>query len=83
MPPFVIDRRAILQHGAAAALALASPPALPAFADAPLSEMPAHFTPDESSFDYVRREVKIPMRDRVKLETVIYIPKGRRMRRSS
>ena len=40
------------------------------------SETPAHFTPDTSSFDYSRREVMIPMRDGVKLHTVILIPKG-------
>jgi len=40
------------------------------------SETPANFTPVASSFDYVRREVMIPMRDGVKLHTVILIPKG-------
>ncbi len=40
------------------------------------SEIPAHFEPVTSSFDYVRREVMIPMRDGVKLHTVILIPKG-------
>ncbi|HXE77220.1 MAG TPA: CocE/NonD family hydrolase [Rhodanobacter sp.] len=40
------------------------------------SETPAHFTPVESSFNYTRRVVMIPMRDGVKLNTVILIPKG-------
>jgi len=40
------------------------------------SETPASFTPVTSSFDYVRREVMIPMRDGVKLHTVILIPRG-------
>jgi len=40
------------------------------------SETPAHFTPVTASFDYVRREVMIPMRDGVKLHTVIMVPKG-------
>ncbi|MDE3154042.1 MAG: CocE/NonD family hydrolase, partial [Acidobacteriota bacterium] len=40
------------------------------------SESPATFTPVTSSFDYVRRDVMIPMRDGVKLHTVILIPKG-------
>ncbi|MEJ2187224.1 MAG: CocE/NonD family hydrolase, partial [Gemmatimonadota bacterium] len=40
------------------------------------SETPAHFTPVTSSFDYVRKDVMIPMRDGVKLHTVILIPKG-------
>jgi putative CocE/NonD family hydrolase len=37
--------------------------------------MPADFKPVDSSFDYVRRSVMIPMRDGVKLYTVIFIPK--------
>ena len=40
------------------------------------NETPAHFTPVDSSFDYVRRDVMIPMRDGVKLHTVILVPKG-------
>jgi putative CocE/NonD family hydrolase len=40
------------------------------------TEIPAHFKPATQSFDYVRREVMIPMRDGVKLHTVILIPKG-------
>ena len=44
--------------------------------DALPSETPAHFKPVTSSFDYTRREVMIPMRDGVKLHTVILVPKG-------
>jgi putative CocE/NonD family hydrolase len=40
------------------------------------SETPQTFTPVTDRFDYVRREVMIPMRDGVKLKTVIVIPKG-------
>src|SRR5438046_4301723 len=40
------------------------------------SETPAQFTPVTDSFDYARREVMIPMRDGVKLHTVILVPKG-------
>ncbi len=40
------------------------------------TEIPAKFKPVTSSFDYTRREVMIPMRDGVKLHTVILIPKG-------
>ncbi|HTQ54964.1 MAG TPA: CocE/NonD family hydrolase [Bryobacteraceae bacterium] len=40
------------------------------------SEIPAKFKEDTSSFDYVRREAMIPMRDGVKLHTVILVPKG-------
>jgi putative CocE/NonD family hydrolase len=47
----------------------ASYPALP-------SETPAKLQPATDSFDYIRREVMIPMRDAVKLHTVILVPKG-------
>jgi putative CocE/NonD family hydrolase len=40
------------------------------------SERPAHFTPVTAGFDYVRRIEMIPMRDGVKLHTVILVPKG-------
>jgi len=40
------------------------------------SETPSNFQPVTDSFDYIRREVMIPMRDAVKLHTVILIPKG-------
>src|SRR5262249_38163269 len=42
------------------------------------SETPAKFTPATDSFDYVRRDEMIPMRDGVKLHTVILVPKGAR-----
>ncbi len=44
-------------------------PALP-------SEVPATFVPTNDGFDYVRREVMVPMRDGVKLHTVILVPKS-------
>ena len=40
------------------------------------SETPEDFKPTAKSFDYVRREAMIPMRDGVKLHTVILLPKG-------
>jgi len=40
------------------------------------SETPAQFHQKADSFDYVRRVEMIPMRDGVKLHTVILIPKG-------
>jgi putative CocE/NonD family hydrolase len=40
------------------------------------SETPAGFTQTETNFDYVRRTAMIPMRDGVKLYTVILIPKA-------
>ncbi len=39
-------------------------------------DMPEHFQARTDSFDYVRREVMIPMRDGVKLHTVLVIPKA-------
>src|SRR5262249_10382229 len=42
------------------------------------SETPAKFQPVTDSFDYERRDVMIPMRDGVKLHTVILVPKGSR-----
>ena len=44
-------------------------PALP-------SETPAKFEPTNDGFDYVRRDVMIPMRDGISLHTVIIVPKG-------
>jgi len=43
-------------------------PALP-------SETPAEFKPVTDDFDFVRRDVMIPMRDSVRLHTVILVPK--------
>src|SRR5580700_2225046 len=44
---------------------------------APLTpEIPSKFEAPTASYDYVKREVMIPMRDGVKLCTVIVIPKG-------
>jgi putative CocE/NonD family hydrolase len=40
------------------------------------SETPAQLQPVTDSFDYVRRDVMIPMRDGVRLHTVIILPKG-------
>lgn len=41
-----------------------------------VSETPARFEEPTDAFDYVRRVVAIPMRDGVKLNTVIVIPKN-------
>jgi putative CocE/NonD family hydrolase len=40
------------------------------------SETPAHFKPATTSFDYVSRDVMIPMRDGVKLHTIILVPRN-------
>jgi putative CocE/NonD family hydrolase len=50
------------------------PPQYPAFP----SETPATLQPATDGFDHVRREVMIPMRDGVKLHTVILVPRGAR-----
>ncbi len=42
------------------------------------SETPAKLEPTNDGFEYVRRDVMIPMRDGVKLHTVILVPKGAR-----
>jgi putative CocE/NonD family hydrolase len=40
--------------------------------------MPAEFKPPTDAFDFVRRDVLIPMRDGVTLHTVILVPRGAR-----
>ena len=42
------------------------------------SDTPAQLVPVTATFDYVRRDVMIPMRDGVKLHTVVIVPKGAR-----
>ena len=59
--------------GTASAQDEAKPPAT--YPDLP-SEIPAKFEPTNDGFDHVRRDVMIPMRDGVKLHTVILVPKG-------
>src|SRR4051812_20667268 len=59
--------------GAASAQDEARPPAT--YKDLP-SEVPDAFKPTNDGFDHARREVMIPMRDGVKLHTVILVPKG-------
>ena len=53
----------------------AQTPARPKYPALP-SETPADFKPVTESFDHVRRVVMIPMRDGVKLHTVILVPRG-------
>ena len=59
----------VIAAGAVLASQQATAPAYP-------SETPRTFSPATESFDYVRRDVMIPMRDAVKLHTVILVPKG-------
>ena len=41
-----------------------------------MSEIPASFTPKTDSFDFVRRDEMVAMRDGVKLRTIVLVPKG-------
>jgi len=41
-------------------------------------DIPKNFAPPTADYDYVKREAMIPMRDGVKLYTVIVVPKGAR-----
>ena len=72
--------KTILALAATASLLVMAQPSLaqtaaPAATTLP-SETPDVFKPAASRLDYERREVMIPMRDGVKLHTVILIPKG-------
>jgi uncharacterized protein len=40
------------------------------------SDIPAKWVKSETDYDYVKRDVMIPMRDGVKLHTLIFVPKG-------
>jgi putative CocE/NonD family hydrolase len=61
-----------------AAVALAASLAGSALAQtSPISpDIPTAFAPDTSAYDYLKREVMIPMRDGTRLYTVIVVPKG-------
>jgi hypothetical protein len=62
-----------------AALVVALPALLGSQKPAPAglpSETPAQLKPTYDGFDHERRDVMIPMRDGVKLHTVILVPKG-------
>ena len=59
---------------AALAVAAASPDMLPP----PGGDIPAHFNQPTAADDYVEREAMVPMRDGVRLYTVIVIPRGAR-----
>jgi len=67
-------KRALTRRSAALLLLAFAGPALP---DQTLpNESPANFSPNVESFDYTQREVMIPMRDGVKLKTLILVPRG-------
>ena len=61
-------------QGPAQAQAPPAPPS-PQYPDYP-SETPATLQPATHDFDYVRRDVMIPMRDGVRLHTVILVPRS-------
>ncbi len=58
----------LLACGSAAAQQAALPPSV--------SEIPETFKPKTDAFDFIRREEMLPMRDGVKLKTIILVPKG-------
>ncbi len=60
------------------ALGLAAAQAQEAPLPPSVSEIPATFTPKTESFDFVRRDEMIAMRDGVKLRTIVLVPKGAR-----
>jgi putative CocE/NonD family hydrolase len=69
---------ALLAFVAAAIVPVASqaPAQTPAAYPALPSETPETLAPSTGTFDYEKREVMVPMRDGVRLRTVIVVPKG-------
>jgi len=77
--PMIRVRALVLSLAAisAASLSARGTPQPPKYPTLP-SETPATFTPVTEGFDYDKRDVMIPMRDGVKLHTVVIVPKGAR-----
>ena len=81
MTPALRCRTSLLLHNAIVALLLTTSaaaqtaPQQTAPATLP-SETPAQFQSATATWDYTRRDVMIPMRDGVRLHTVILVPKG-------
>ncbi len=72
----VIHRRLSLFSAVTIAiLAIPGSPA-PAQTSPQTPDIPPHFEEPTAGYDYVKRDVMIPMRDGVKLHTVIVIPRG-------
>ena len=65
-----------LRRWTSAVVLVAIAPAIYAQTSAGDPDVPAKFTAPTASYDYVKRDVMIPMRDGVKLHTVIVMPKG-------
>ncbi len=76
--PFARAARALLAIATflACADSLSAQPQPPATYPALPSETPQAFQPVTAQFDHDRRDVMIPMRDGVKLHTVILVPRG-------
>ena len=70
------DLRVVCLLAALSALPLLPLPSAAQQAASLPSETPDKFEPVTDSFDYVKRDVMIQMRDGVKLHTVVLIPKG-------
>ena len=70
--------RMLLTAGALGALTIAGTTAALAQKKQTYDERPAKMAPRDEGYGYTRRVVDIPMRDGVKLHTVIAIPKGGR-----
>ncbi|MGA7342915.1 MAG: CocE/NonD family hydrolase [Terracidiphilus sp.] len=71
-PRFTVAAFALAAAAALFAQAPDQTPPLPAMTP----DIPAQFTPPRVGYDFVKRVAMIPMRDGVKLYTVIAIPKG-------
>jgi putative CocE/NonD family hydrolase len=65
---WILSCLVLASHGAAAREAV--PPSV--------SEIPDTFAPRTDSFDFEKRDVRIPMRDGVRLRTIVLVPKGAR-----
>jgi len=72
----LFEMRAVYALAVLLAGSLYSRPSTAQQSDSLPSESPAKFEPVSDSFDYIKRDVMIPMRDGVKLHTVIVVPKG-------
>jgi len=69
--------RSYLLAAACAALGVSAAQAQPVTHTPPMTpDITGTFVAPTAAFDYVKREVMIPMRDGVKLHTVIVVPKG-------
>ncbi|USI74736.1 CocE/NonD family hydrolase [Sphingomonas morindae] len=74
-----MSRLALYMLALSAGSALAAPPKPAAAPDASVqlgSDIPAKWVEPQNDYDYVKRDVMIPMRDGVKLHTVIVVPKA-------